>query len=319
MLNGAWGGYAGNAQHTALSAVASQPLESIHWQAPVDLDPQFSGNDLFIHYGSPAITTAGTLLLPVKTGASGGFEVQGRNERDGTLLWTIPTDYVLPAARLDAELLARPHAGRHRSRWRRTAAGSTWSTRPIRRRRRSRGRLPSSARRTTRPTRRPTTANVFDQHAASRPTTRGNLYFGYTVTGANPLNLQSGIARIARRRHRDVRRGHDRGRATRGSSRSSRTPPRPLATTARRSTSPSARAASGGGDLLALDSTTLATTGKVALMDPKSNTTPSCPTTSTASPLVGPDGDVYFGVLENPFASNHDRGWLLHFNCRRSR
>jgi hypothetical protein len=29
---------------------------------------------------------------------------------------------------------------------------------------------------------------------------------------------------------------------------------------------------------------------------------------------VGPDGDVYFGVLENPFPENHDRGWLLHFN-----
>jgi hypothetical protein len=34
----------------------------------------------------------------------------------------------------------------------------------------------------------------------------------------------------------------------------------------------------------------------------------------TASPTVGPDGDVYFGVLENPWYSNHDRGWLLHFN-----
>ncbi len=34
----------------------------------------------------------------------------------------------------------------------------------------------------------------------------------------------------------------------------------------------------------------------------------------TASPTVGPDGDVYFGVLENPWYTNHDRGWLLHFN-----
>ena len=38
------------------------------------------------------------------------------------------------------------------------------------------------------------------------------------------------------------------------------------------------------------------------------------PDDGTASPTVGPDGDVYFGVLENPFPSNHDRGWLLHFN-----
>ena len=30
--------------------------------------------------------------------------------------------------------------------------------------------------------------------------------------------------------------------------------------------------------------------------------------------MVGPDGDVYVGVLENPFPSNNDRGWLLHFS-----
>src|SRR5262249_4696147 len=35
----------------------------------------------------------------------------------------------------------------------------------------------------------------------------------------------------------------------------------------------------------------------------------------TASPTVGPDGDVYYGVLDNPPASNHGRGWLLHFSA----
>jgi hypothetical protein len=30
---------------------------------------------------------------------------------------------------------------------------------------------------------------------------------------------------------------------------------------------------------------------------------------------VGPDGDVYYGVLETPCCtSHHDRGWLLHFD-----
>jgi hypothetical protein len=29
---------------------------------------------------------------------------------------------------------------------------------------------------------------------------------------------------------------------------------------------------------------------------------------------VGPDGDVYYGVFETACCSNHDRGWLLHFN-----
>ena len=53
----AWSTYAGDAQHTALSAVGSQPLQAIRWQTAVDLAPQYSGNDLLIHYGSPAVTS----------------------------------------------------------------------------------------------------------------------------------------------------------------------------------------------------------------------------------------------------------------------
>ena len=34
----------------------------------------------------------------------------------------------------------------------------------------------------------------------------------------------------------------------------------------------------------------------------------------TSSPTLGPDGDVYFGVLENPLFSNRFRGWLLHYD-----
>ena len=51
-------------------------------------------------------------------------------------------------------------------------------------------------------------------------------------------------------------------------------------------------------------------------MDPHNTANPAVITNDgTASPTVGPDGDVYIGVLENPFASNHDRGWLLHFSA----
>ena len=42
-------------------------------------------------------------------------------------------------------------------------------------------------------------------------------------------------------------------------------------------------------------------------------------TSSSASPTVGPDGDVYYGVLENPLPSHDDRGWLLHFNATLTR
>ena len=69
------------------------------------------------------------------------------------------------------------------------------------------------------------------------------------------------------------------------------------------------------GYLLALDSHTLATIAAVRLKDPSAGRDATMPDDGTSSPTVGPDGDVYFGVLENPFGPNHFRGWLLHFDA----
>src|SRR6266516_3112505 len=91
-----WNNHSRDSQHTALSSVASQPLNAIRWQTPVDLNPQYSGNDLLIHYGSPLVTQANTVIVPVKTGASGGFEVEGIDGQSGAVKWTQTSDYVLP-------------------------------------------------------------------------------------------------------------------------------------------------------------------------------------------------------------------------------
>jgi hypothetical protein len=69
------------------------------------------------------------------------------------------------------------------------------------------------------------------------------------------------------------------------------------------------------GYLLKLNAGTLATEAKVALTDPSSGEPAWITDLSTASPTIGPDGDVYYGVLENPFPDHDDRGWLLHFNA----
>jgi hypothetical protein len=74
------------------------------------------------------------------------------------------------------------------------------------------------------------------------------------------------------------------------------------------------------GYLIALNSTTLSPIARVRLKDPKSNLDAFLSDNGTASPTVGPDGDVYYGVRENPCClENHERGWLMHFNSGLSR
>ena len=68
------------------------------------------------------------------------------------------------------------------------------------------------------------------------------------------------------------------------------------------------------GYLVALDSTNLTPVTHVRLKDPKSGQAAFLSDDGTASPTVGTDGDVYYGVLENPLGENHYRGWLLHFD-----
>ena len=53
----------------------------------------------------------------------------------------------------------------------------------------------------------------------------------------------------------------------------------------------------------------------ILLAGPASRTgAATLPDDGTASPTIGPDGDVYYGVLEGNFPSNHARGWMLHFD-----
>lgn len=75
----------------------------------------------------------------------------------------------------------------------------------------------------------------------------------------------------------------------------------------------------GYGYLVAVDSRTLAPLATTRLHDVVTGLDAVLDDDGSSSPVVGPDGDVYFGVLENPTASNHYRGWLLHFNGSLSR
>src|ERR1700686_3230047 len=90
---GLWATHSHDAQHTAVSSVTSQPLSTIHWHVPVDLAPPTG--EIFIHYGSPLITAANTVIVPVKTGAN-SFRVEAHNGATGKRLWTQTTKYVAP-------------------------------------------------------------------------------------------------------------------------------------------------------------------------------------------------------------------------------
>ncbi|MGI8741472.1 MAG: hypothetical protein ACR2NN_02665 [Bryobacteraceae bacterium] len=304
-----WSGYGHDAQHTAAASVASQPLSRIHWQTPVDLMPQFSDNDLLIHYGSPLITTANTVIVPVKTGATGGFRVEGRSGLDGTLQWTILTDYTLP-----------PHNWipsfspvlTSKNRLYLAGAGGTVYYRD----------QPDAP---TGPTGQIAffgNANYSADPAAYNSTVmintplttdrHGNIFFGFQVLGSTPIGLRSGIARVS---HNGV------GAATwvsavdaAGGDTSITKVVMNCAPGLSKDNQNLYIAVSDGksGYLVSLDSRTLAPLARVRLKDVVSGEDAILSDDGTASPTVGPDGDVYFGVLENPFGSS--RGWLLHFD-----
>ena len=70
-----WAGFAGNAQHAAAAWKRPQPFRRIRWRAKVDLAPDLLFGGLPIHYGSPMITAANTVLVPTRVSTKAGFRV----------------------------------------------------------------------------------------------------------------------------------------------------------------------------------------------------------------------------------------------------
>jgi hypothetical protein len=307
-----WRGYAGDEQHNANAPVAAQSFGSIHWKAQVDLDPQRApggGGELLIHYASPMITAANTIIVPQKTGANGGFQLNAYNGATGALVWTEKSKFILAphdwTPSFPAHLTAQNvvvFAG----------AGGTVNTRNS----------PDSA-----------TGgkgvlvfygakgykahkSVYDSNVMiDTPITAdnaGNLYFGFVVTGATPDNLSSGVARIdASGKGTWVAAS----RIVKGGVANEVAQNCAPAISADQSTIYIAVSNGSSGYLVGLDSTTLKTKYEAYLKDPSSGEAAWVDDDSSAAPTVGPDGDVYFGVLENPFPNHDDRGWLLHFDA----
>ena len=311
----AWAGFGGNAQHTAVTSTPAQPLSRIRWRAKVDRAPIGQNGREPIHYGSPMITSANTVLVPTRVGKA-QFRVIAYSGTTGQPRWSLGTGYrplpapprtltfkaPLPAALTSGNVLALAGPGgtvlmRHQAN---SASGSV-------QRRVFYGAAQWRAHRT-----------AFDE--AVRITTPltagpdGSVYFGFTVTGKTPAHLSSGIARI--------------GPSGRGTWIAAAAAARNQAVTGVAISCAPALSPNGktvyiavtnrlsGGFLVGLDARTLKPRFRSTLLrDPASGKPAVIDSSSSASPTVGPDGDVYFGVEEDPFESHDARGWLLHYNA----
>lgn len=303
-----WRGYGGDEQHNAQSPVAAQNMNRIRWQTPVDLDPQRQEGELLIHYGSIMITAANTVLMPVKTGATGGFRVEAHDGATGALLWKHSTGYILPphdwTPSFPAHLTAQnklAFAGPGGTVKLRTKPDS--ATGKMRH-------LVFYGRDNYKADKAAYDANVMIDTPITADDA-GDLYFGFVVLGQTPANLASGIARIS-----------STGQGTwisAGNAANDQTITQVAMNCAPAISRDQATVYitvtnGGSGYLVGLDATTLQPIYRAALNDPSSGQPAYIIDDSSAAPTVGPDGDVYYGVLENPFPNHDDRGWLLHFD-----
>jgi hypothetical protein len=313
-----WAGFAGNAQHTAVARKRPQPFHRIRWTAKVDLAPVLSGGELLIHYGSPMITAANTVLVPTRISARAGFQVVAYSGWSGARRWSLKTDYRPPANTGDFINWAPPLPAvlTHRTALVVAGAGGTILVR-------------RHANVTTGPVRRLVFygASGWRTHRAAydkavqitTPLTagpHGAVYFGFTVSGPTPAHLSSGIARIG---------AHGHATWIAAAAAAGNPAMKGVALNCAPALSPSGRTvyiavtSSSRAMLVGLDAATLKPRFHVVLKDPVSGRPAYVSTSSSASPTVGPDGDVYYGVLENPFPSHDDRGWLLHYNATLTR
>lgn len=304
-----WHGYGGDAQHNAQAPVAGQKLAKVHWSIPVDLaPPDFLG----VHYAEPMITAANTVLLPVSVNSVGTYQMEAHAAADGALIWKETVSYRFPPYDWI------PSVPAHLSEQNRLFFAGPGGTLRFRDTPDSisgnEGTLVFYGKKTYRKDRSIYDANVM----ISTPITAdaiGNVYFGFTVRGSNPAGLISGIARIS---------ADGDGTWVAASAAANDAGINSVPTNCAPAISRDGKTVyiavadnnTGRGLLLGLDSTTLQTKYSAALTDPYFHQPAIVTRISSASPTIGPDGDVYYGVVESDGGSHNNRGWLLHFNAK---
>jgi hypothetical protein len=249
------------------------------------------------------VTRANTVVVPVNTtGGGSGFRLEGHRGTDGALLWTQTSDYI------DTTVFAPALTPQNRVYF--PGAGGTvyYCDNPDDPGATTTGRLAFYGIANHEPG---LDSTVF----INTPLTtdrQGTIYFGFEVTGANSLNLEGGIARMDKY-----------GNGSWISASAAAGDPTitrvaldcaPALSNDSRTLYVTVNNHAGVGYLVALNTATLQPLAHVKLYDPNSGSAATVSDGSSATPTVGTDGDVYYGVLETPVGSNQYRGWMLHFS-----
>jgi hypothetical protein len=298
-----WSGFAHTPQHDGISMFPSQPLSRIKWTMQIG-----TGDN---HFSSPVVTLSNTVIIPVKL-TNAGFLIEALAGATGQTNWQQSTDYSAPQDANPYEGNAVcPLALTPKDRLYVAGAGGTvfYCDSP------DSDAAPAFTRAAFYGLNQyVTNTNAFNSqvHICTPITSDryGDIFFCFQAVGASPLGTQGGLARI------DYNGSGSWISATNiiGSTHVFQ-----LAVNCAPALSVDQKTIyialtvtnPYGAWFEAIDSRTLSPLAAVALIDPETKSPSALDDLSTASPTIGPDGDVYFGVKRD---TDDERGWLLHFD-----